>query len=70
MNLRTSAIYGTIEDLVGMAPRATGTPGGIRAAEYVAERFRGAGLETRFLEVDSYAWRIPEHGLEIDGADV
>jgi len=70
MNLQTSAIYRSIEDLVGMAPRATGTPGGARAAEYVAERFRAAGLETQFLEVDSYAWRSSGHGLEVGGSDV
>ena len=69
MNLHGPAIYRTIEDLVGMAPRATGTPGGKRAAEYVAERFRGAGLETGFLEVGSYAWRSTEHGLEIAGTE-
>lgn len=69
MHLQGPAIHRTIEDLVEMAPRATGTPGGARAAEYVADRFRAAGLETRFLEVDSYAWRSAEHGLELAGTE-
>lgn len=67
MNLQAPEIFRTIEDLVAMAPRATGTPGGARAAEYVAERFSDAGLATETLEVDSYAWRATEHAFEIDG---
>ncbi|WP_024356287.1 M28 family peptidase [Leucobacter chironomi] len=67
MHLQETEIFSTIEELVAMAPRATGTPGGERAAEYVSERFARAGLETETLEVDSYAWRSREHGLEVEG---
>ncbi|KKI18426.1 hypothetical protein XM48_11070 [Leucobacter sp. Ag1] len=67
MNLQTPEIFRTIEDLVAMAPRATGTPGGVRAAEYVAERFTAAGLDTETLEVDSYAWRSTAHELAVGG---
>lgn len=70
MNLQAPEIFRTIEDLVAMAPRATGTPGGERAAGYVADRFARAGLDTEFLEVDSYAWRAEAHGLEIDGQQI
>ena len=67
MNLKAPEIFRTIEDLVAMAPRATGTPGGERAAQYVADRFEAAGLDTEFLEVDSYSWRAEAHGLEVAG---
>ena len=63
----TASMLRTIEQLVSMSPRATGTPGGERAAEYVAERFRSAGLETEFFEVESYAWRAERHGLDVGG---
>ncbi len=70
MNLQAPEIFRTIEDLVAMAPRATGTPGGDRAAGYVADRFTQAGLDTEFLEVDSYAWRAEAHGVEVDGQQI
>ena len=70
MNLQAPEIFRTIEDLVAMAPRATGTPGGVRAAEYVAERFTAAGLETETLEVDSYAWRSTGHRVEVGGRSI
>ena len=70
MNLQAPEIFRTIEDLVAMAPRATGTPGGERAAQYVADRFEQAGLDTEFLEVDSYAWKAEAHGIEVDGQQI
>lgn len=70
MNLQAPEIFRTIEDLVAMAPRATGTPGGERAANYVADRFTQAGLDTEFLEVDSYAWKAEAHGVEVGGRQI
>lgn len=70
MNLQASEIFRTIEDLVAMAPRATGTSGGERAANYVADRFTQAGLDTEFLEVGSYAWQAEAHGIEVDGQQI
>lgn len=56
--METDEILSTVRDLVAMAPRATGTAGGERAADYVADRFRAAGLSgVHHLEVPSYAWR-------------
>lgn len=58
----------TVEHLVSLAPRATGTPGGRRAAEYVAERFRRAGLDEVYIEPSvSYSWEATEASLEIAG---
>ncbi len=58
----------TIKDLVGMAPRATGTKGGKRAARYVARRFRAAGLDKVWIEKNvSYSWRAKGHGLSVAG---
>ncbi len=68
MTLQADSMLATIADLVEMAPRATGGEGGLRAAEYVAERFEKAGLETEVLEVDSYAWRAERHAVELGGA--
>lgn len=70
MNLQASEIFRTIEDLVAMAPRATGSPSGERAASYVADRFKQAGLDTEFLEVDSYAWKAEAHGIEVGGEHI
>ncbi|WP_251442997.1 hypothetical protein [Microbacterium sp. USTB-Y] len=60
MSLTTDRILATIEDLVALAPRATGTPGGAAAAEYVEGRFARAGLATEVLEVPSFTWRATE----------
>lgn len=66
--LSSDAIFRTIEDLVAFAPRYTGTPGGNRAAEYVADRLRGAGVpEVRIMTEPSYAWRADRCALEVDG---
>ncbi len=61
----TTSIYATIEDLVAMAPRATGTPGGKAAAAYVHDRFDKAGLQTEVFETDSYAWKAGDVELEV-----
>ena len=40
--LSEQAIFSTVKDLTGIAPRATGSPGGKAAADYVMDRFRNA----------------------------
>jgi hypothetical protein len=51
-------ILQTVRDLVDIAPRATGTPGGRQAAHYVARRFREAGLsDVHFEKATSYNWK-------------
>ena len=69
--MQSTDLLATIDDLVAMAPRATGTPGGEAAAEYVAARFRAAGLhDVHFLEVPSYAWRATTCSLRVAGRDL
>ncbi len=69
--MQSADLLATIDDLVAMAPRATGTAGGQAAAEYVAGRFRAAGLhDVHFLEVPSYAWRATTCTLRVAGRDL
>ncbi|MCD2498091.1 MULTISPECIES: M28 family peptidase [Microbacterium] len=65
MTLTAPAMMATIEDLIALSPRATGSPGGAAAAGYVQRRFAQAGLDTQIMEVASYAWRAREHGLTV-----
>lgn len=68
--MQTEQIMSTVRDLVGMAPRATGTPGGERAAAYVADRFRTAGLsDVHHLEVPSYAWHAERCTVSLGSPD-
>lgn len=56
----------TIRDLVGFAPRATGSVGGRRTADYVAERFRRAGLEdVGFETATAYNWKARDTSLAV-----
>lgn len=62
----TDDMMATIEDLVDMAPRSTGSEGGRQAADYVADRFRGAGLsDVHFEEVPSYDWKPSDYSLAV-----
>lgn len=64
-------LMATIEDLVALAPRATGTPGGEQAAAYVVDRFRRAGLDEVWVEEsDSFAWEALSTALSVDGDEV
>lgn len=65
MTLTAPAMMATIEDLVALSPRATGSPGGAAAAGYVEHRFAQAGLDTQVLEVASYAWKAERHALTV-----
>lgn len=67
MSMTETAMMATIQDLVALAPRATGTAGGDAAAAYVAERFRAAGLATQVLEVPSFRWEARDCRLESGG---
>lgn len=69
--MRSADLMDTIHDLVALAPRATGTPGGAAAADYVAGRFRAAGLsDVDFLEVPSYSWHAATCRLTVAGRDL
>lgn len=70
MVLTEAAMMTTIRDLVDLAPRATGTPGGEAAADYVAERMSRAGLSTEVLEAPSFRWEARECRLETDGVAI
>lgn len=67
MGMTTDEILATIEDLVALSPRATGSSGGAAAASYVEERFSRAGLDTEVMEVPSFSWRAREVRLEVGG---
>ncbi len=65
------SMMATISDLVAMAPRASGTPGGDAAAEYVANRMRQAGLDEVWIEeTPTFAWSVTDHSLTIDGTAI
>ncbi|MFT4281036.1 M28 family peptidase [Microbacterium sp.] len=69
MEMTEDAIFATIEDLVAMAPRATGSPGGEAAAAYVQRRFDAAGLAAEVLEVPSFAWRATTCTVRVAGEE-
>ena len=69
--LSSNAIYSTTQDLVDIAPRYTGSPGGVAAADYVQERFRNAGLDRVYIEeATSYDWKASNPGLSVGGKTV
>ena len=64
----TDGFMATIRDLVGFAPRTTGSPGGIRTADYVAQRFRKAGLtDVHYETATSYSWQASDSSLSVGG---
>lgn len=66
--LSADRIYSSVQDLVHMAPRRTGSVGGERAADYVAQRFQKAGLTDVHVErVTSYDWNPSNYGLHVGG---
>ncbi|MDL9979522.1 M28 family peptidase [Microbacterium sp. ASV49] len=69
MHVTESSIMASIEDLVAMSPRATGSAGGESAAAYVERRFAEAGLDTQVLEVPSFSWTA-ECSLQIGDDDI
>lgn len=66
--LSGQAIHSTTADLVGIAPRRTGSVGGKAAADYVGQRFARAGLDRVYVEeVTSYDWQPSNAGLSVGG---
>ncbi|KAA1378812.1 M28 family peptidase [Aeromicrobium fastidiosum] len=64
----TDEFMNTIRDIVGFAPRTTGSVGGRRTANYVADRFRRAGLEdVHFETATSYKWTARDSSLVVGG---
>lgn len=68
--LSTDSIMSTVTDLTEMAPRATGSPGGARAADYVQERFTAAGLQVHVEENSSYDWIASDHALHVGASRI
>jgi hypothetical protein len=65
------AMLATIADLVALAPRAPGTPGGEQSADYVAQRLRSAGLpEVWIEETPTFVWSASAHDLVVGGERV
>ncbi|GEE00975.1 hypothetical protein nbrc107696_14210 [Gordonia spumicola] len=64
--LGADSMMSTVRDLVNMGPRTTGSQAGRRASDYVAQRFRAAGLsDVHFEEVTSYDWKPSNPGLRV-----
>ncbi|MFT3716440.1 MAG: M28 family peptidase [Gordonia sp. (in: high G+C Gram-positive bacteria)] len=69
--LSSEAIYSTAADLVGFAPRATGSAGGAATADYIQNRFRGVGLDRVYTEQStSYDWHASNAGLSVAGTAI
>ncbi|WP_336820142.1 M28 family peptidase [Gordonia sp. MMO-8] len=69
--LTATSMMSTVRDLVDMGPRTTGSPAGRRASDYVAQRFRDAGLtDVHFEEVTSYDWKPSNAGLRVGATAV
>lgn len=68
--MQTSELLQTIEDLVELGPRRTGTPQALASAQYVRGRFDAAGLTTEYFDVPSFAWRAQTCRLDVDGVAV
>lgn len=67
----TSQIMDTVSDLVGFAPRSTGSVGGLKTARYVAQRFRQAGLSNVHYETaTAYDWNASKSSLSVGGRTV
>ncbi|KQY59875.1 hypothetical protein ASD11_10175 [Aeromicrobium sp. Root495] len=67
----TTQLMNTIRDVIGFAPRSTGSVGGRRTADYVARRFRAAGLSNvHFETATSYAWAAKDSSLSVAGRTV
>ncbi|WP_420108886.1 M28 family peptidase [Mycolicibacter arupensis] len=67
----TEELVGTITELVELAPRATGTPGGVAAAEYVRDRLIAAGLDEVWIESDeAFRWQASRVGVRVGHQDV
>lgn len=61
-------IMSTVRDLVGFAPRSTGSVGGLKAARYVAQRFRNAGLsDVHYETAKAYDWNARDSSLVVGG---
>ena len=62
-----SGVVNLLEALAAIGPRQCGTEAAARAAEAVAEAFRGLGLEPRFEEFPLLGYDAEEPELWIDG---
>lgn len=64
----TEAIFSTIEDLVAIGYRRSGTPEGYRAAAYVRCQFEAIGLQDVGYERSrTWGWQVDDHGLWVGG---
>lgn len=64
-------IVATIDDLVAMAPRSSGTVGGAAAAEYVRQRFEQAGLDEVWIEeTPTYRWTAQHVELRVGDVQI
>lgn len=64
-------IFGYIQDITDFGPRRTGSEANVRTAAYIADKFRGFGLENVTIETgDTTQWSARKWGLSIDGVGI
>ncbi len=64
-------IMSDVRSLVELGPRRSGTPGGDRAAEYVGQGLRDAGIPRVWEEhATTYQWEATSWGVEVGGRTI
>lgn len=67
----TNRIFGWIEDLVAIAPRSSGTPGGTAAAAYMKCKFEALGLQDVHYETaTTWKWEATHSSLQVAGQPI
>lgn len=66
-----ACIFGWIQDLVAMAPRMNGTPGGRRASAYLRGQFEKFGLKNVHYETaTTWHWQVSKASLSVNGEHI
>lgn len=64
-------IFSYVEDITDFGPRRTGSHANVQTADYIADKFRDAGLKNVQIETgDTFQWTATKWGLEVAGAAV
>jgi len=67
--INANKMYNTIA-LLSEQPREAGTPGEVRAVEYIEGQFKGLGFETRVIPFPIYDYRTNHVWVKIGGVDL
>jgi hypothetical protein len=65
-------ILGDVKNLVDLGPRRSGTPGGIRAAEYVESSLKASGVPQVWQQtgVTTYEWQADRSKVTVGGQEI